>query len=483
MARTKPPPAVPPRADPPPPAGTNRRFVRRSLIHAPAADLFAWHARPGAFERLTPAWSPVRIVSRTGGIEPGARVVLDVPVGPVSTRWEVEHRDYVEGRQFRDVQLEGPFARWEHTHLVHAETIDTSTLADVIDFRLPLSPLSDLVAGWFADGQLDRLFAHRHAVTAADLTQHRAANPSGRTLQIAITGASGFIGGALDAYLTTAGHTVRRIGRSAPRPGSTDIRWDPARGILDPAALVGVDAVVHLAGENVGQRWTPEVKRRILESRVQGTGLLARTLAALDRKPAVLVSASGVGIYGDRGDETLHERSTLGSDFLADVSKQWEGAADPARAAGIRVVHPRTGVVLSPDGGALERLLLPFRMGVGGPIGSGKQWMSWITRDDLLAVIEWCIFRDGLDGAVNAVAPTPVTNAEFVRTLGAVLHRPALLPVPGLALRLLFGDMADATILASQRVQPSRLQASGFAFRHRTLHPALAFVLGATSDA
>lgn len=303
-----------------------------------------------------------------------------------------------------------------------------------------------------------------------------ASSGDGRSLTIAITGASGFIGRALSASLSASGHTVIPIGRSEPREGTRGIRWNPERGELDANALEGVDAAIHLAGENIGQRWTESVKRRIRESRVRGTELLAGTLARLERPPSVLISASGIGIYGDRGDELLDESSSPGSDFLATVVQEWEAAAQAARSAGIRVVHPRAGVVLSPAGGALKRLLLPFRLGVGGPIGNGRQWMSWIALEDHVALLRWLLSTD-VEGPVNAVAPEPVRSAEFAHALGAALDRPAMIPTPALALRLMFGEMADATLLSGQRAIPDRASKLGFAFRHPSLRPALEAML------
>lgn len=292
--------------------------------------------------------------------------------------------------------------------------------------------------------------------------------------RVAITGASGFIGTALAGALVASGHRVIRIGRS----GTSDVRWDPNAGTIDTAALGDVDAVVNLAGANVAQRWTPVARREIRESRVRGTELIARTCAGLTRRPSVLVSTSAVGIYGSRGDEWLDERSTLGDDYLGTTARAWEASADAARDAGVRVVHPRIGIVLDPNGGALKKMLPAFRLGGGGPMGTGTQWMSWISLPDLLAAIVHAIETPSISGAMNAVAPEPVTNATFATTLGHVLHRPAIVPVPAFALRLLFGEMAEGTILASQRVRASVLEASGFVFAHRTLESALRAVLG-----
>jgi uncharacterized protein (TIGR01777 family) len=303
-------------------------------------------------------------------------------------------------------------------------------------------------------------------------------DPSSATTSfVAITGASGLIGRALLARLRLNGTRVRRLVR-APDPDSPDdIVWDPMRGVLDPRDLEGVESVIHLAGEPIAQRWTGTRREAIRESRVRGTELLARALAALDRKPSVLLSGSAVGFYGDRGDEAVDEESPPGTDFLAGVAREWEQATGAAKDAGIRVVLLRTGIVLSPHGGALERLLPPFRLGVGGPIGSGRQWMSWIALDDHLRAMEHAIATTGLHGPVNVVAPNAVTNAEFAATLGRVLGRPALVTVPSFALELLYGEMARATILAGQRVLPKALLRNGFHFDYPTLEEALRFEL------
>lgn len=294
---------------------------------------------------------------------------------------------------------------------------------------------------------------------------------------VAVSGATGMIGGALVARLRERGHAVRRLVRPSTRASEGDIVWDPAAGRLDAAALEGVDAVVHLAGEPIAQRWTAQAKRAIRESRIAATALLARTIATLGRKPRVLASGSAIGFYGDRGDEPLDERSPAGTGFLADLAREWEAATAPAAAADIRVVLLRTGIVLSAEGGALARLLPPFRLGVGGPIGSGRQWMSWIGLEDQLRAIELAIATPSLHGPVNLVAPDPVTNAAFATALGHALHRPAIVPVPALVLELMYGEMARETILAGQRVAPRALLDAGFEFRHPDLAGALAAAL------
>ena len=291
-------------------------------------------------------------------------------------------------------------------------------------------------------------------------------------VRIAITGASGFLGSALAAQLQSEGMCVQRV-RRAQRVASPDIAWLPRLGLLDSAALDGVDAVVNLAGEPIARPWTAQRKRAIRESRVVGTSLLARSLAGLQHRPRVLISGSAIGIYGDRGSDELDESSPSGSDFLATTATEWERATEPAAQAGIRVVLIRTGVVLNPKGGALALMLLPFRLGLGGRLGSGEQWVSWIGLEDWVRAVQFLLADNAGAGPVNVVAPNPVPNAELATTLARVLGRPAFAHVPAVILRTLMGEMGGATVLASQRVHPRRLVTAGFEFKHPTLEQAL----------
>ena len=294
---------------------------------------------------------------------------------------------------------------------------------------------------------------------------------------VAIAGSSGLIGAALAHRIERNGGEVRRLVRRAARSPS-EVVWDPARGTIDADALEGVDAVINLAGENLAQRWTDGIKRRIRDSRVQGTTLIAKTLASLAGKPRVFLSGSAIGIYGNRGDEVLDESSALGSDFLASVCQEWEAAAEPAVDAGIRVVNLRTGIVLSREGGALPKMLLPFKFGVGGKIGSGRQWMSWIALADYVDAIAFLLTNESMRGPVNLVSVNPVTNDEFAHTIARVLGRPAVFAVPSFALKLVMGEMAEDTVLASQRVAPRRLVDGGFEFVFPTLESALRTEIG-----
>jgi uncharacterized protein len=296
--------------------------------------------------------------------------------------------------------------------------------------------------------------------------------------RVAITGASGLLGSALATRLQQQGITVHRIKRG-PTAAPPDIAWSASTGVTDLAALEGVDAFVNLAGEPIARRWDAKRKAAIRESRLTTTSLLARAVGQLRRPPRVFLSGSAVGFYGDRGDEALDEESGPGSDFLAEVAVAWERAADAARQSGTRVVLLRTGIVLSPTGGALRKMLMPFRLGLGGRIGSGRQWMSWIALDDWVRAVWFLLSADTISGPVNLVSPSPLPNAEFTTTLARVLGRPTLGIVPEFAVDILFGEMGRATLLASQRVHPRRLVGAGFEFTHPTLEQALRAELGA----
>lgn len=304
-------------------------------------------------------------------------------------------------------------------------------------------------------------------------------------MRIAITGSSGLIGSALVAVFARSGHTITRVVRSAAArdPHHRTVVWDPSTGVIDPAGLDAHDAVIHLAGADIAAgRWTPQRKRLIRDSRIRGTHLLCNTLASLKHKPRVLLSASGVGYYGNHEpDDRVDESSPRGIGFLADLTRDWEQATTPAQAASIRVVHTRFGIVLSPRGGALAKMLPAFRMGLGGTIGSGRQMMSWIAVDDVPAVMLHIIAHEALSGPVNVVSPHAVSNSEFTRTLGRVLGRPTLLPLPGFAARLMFGEMADALLLGGACVIPRRLEESGFRFAYPRLEQALQHLLQPTT--
>lgn len=408
---------------------------RSTRLPFSAEAVSGWYARPGAHERLTPPWERV-----------------DGPAG-------------------------GGAAHWTHTHGITPDGDTGCVVTDHVEYQPPRGALGARMRSAGVRRQVERLLAYRHAILAQDLAAHARFADRG-ALRIAMTGASGLVGRVLGAFLSAGGHTVLPLVRRSARPG--EIAWSPDTPI-DPAALEGTDGVIHLAGENIAAgRWTAARRERIRNSRLRGTTSLADAIGRLRRPPRVLVSAAAIGIYGDRGDELLDDHSSPGPPgrFLGDLCREWEAAAERAQRGGVRVALPRFGAVLSPAGGALAKMLPVFRAGLGGPVGGGRQWMSWLSVEDAVGAVHHALFTDSLDGPFNAVAPAPVTNAEFTRTLGRVLGRPVVLPVPAMALRALFGAMADETVLPSARVAPSRLLASGYAFRHPVLEDALRFELG-----
>ncbi|WP_338869152.1 TIGR01777 family oxidoreductase [Myxococcus stipitatus] len=464
--------------------GKSHVFNARARMPVSASELFAWHSREGALARLTPPWERMELLERSGdGLQVGARVVMKMYVGPIPRRWVAEHTACIQDSLFQDRQVTGPFSKWVHTHRFWPEpAMGTSVLEDEVEYALPLGGLGSLVGGGFARRSLERVFAYRHRVTGIDQRRHQAFASRG-PFSVAITGASGLVGSALVPLLTTGGHGVKRLVRRRAESSRGEVAWAPDKGEVDTAALEGVDAVVHLAGVNVaGKRWSPEYKDAILKSRAEGTLTLSEALARMKRKPRVLVCAAGVGVYGDRGDEPLTETSAPGTGFLADVCRAWEAATAPAEAAGIRVVHLRIGPVLDARDGALAKMLPPFLAGGGGPIASGRQWMSWVSLEDLLGLIHFSLFTDAARGPINAVAPGAVRQGDFARTLGRVVRRPAVLPMPAAVIRTLFGEMGQEALLAGARALPTRAEQLGYSFVLPELEGALRFTLGRTTE-
>lgn len=438
-------------------------FLARSRLPVSRQALFEWFAREGAFERLTPPFLRITDVEREGGLEVGARTSLKVGIGPWRARFLAEHTACKPGERFVDEQVEGPFARWVNEHRMLDAPEGGTLLEEEVEYSLPGGALGAFLGEGIARRRLEAVFGYRHVLLEADLRRHQRFADRPR-LHVAVTGASGLIGSSLVPFLTTGGHRVTRI---------------PHHALASPA-LEGADAVVHLAGAPVAEgRWTQEKKAEIHDSRVKGTRALCEALARAPRKPKVLVSGSGVGFYGDRGGESLIESSPPGEGFLADVCRGWEAATAPALEAGIRVVWLRTGMVLTPRGGALQALLPPFRAGVGGRIGAGTQFVSWISIEDEVGLIHWALMNEAVRGALNATAPTPVTQAELAIALGQVLRRPAIAPLPAAALALVLGaEKAQAMLLDSQKAIPEVALQGGFEFLHPELTSALRFLLG-----
>lgn len=443
-------------------------FHHRTVLPGHTAEaVWRWHAAPGAFGRLAPPWQALERLD-TPPLAPGSTTAFTLRQGPVRWRWEA-HNDPVEPpRRFVDTQRRGPFRRWMHTHAFE-DTDAGAVIDDQVAWELPVPPLGRWVAGGAVRETLAAMFRFRADRLRSDLARHAAWADRPR-LRVGITGARGLVGTALTHFLTTGGHTVVTMVRGTPRDGQ--VRWDPHGDGTDPADLRDLDAVVHLAGEPIaGRRWSAEQKARILRSRVEGTRHLARALARADG-PRVLVSASAVGIYGDRR-EPCPEAAPAGEGFLAEVGTAWEAAAEPARAAGIRVVHPRIATVVSGRGGALDTLRPLFLAGLGGRLGDGRQPFPWIGLDDLVDILHESLWRDDLSGPVNACAPEIVTNGEFTAVFARVLRRPAIAHVPGPVLRLLTGELGQRLLLEGAPVVPSALDAIGFQWRHDRLEDAL----------
>jgi uncharacterized protein (TIGR01777 family) len=454
-------------------------FVKKSRFNAPVQDLFQWHARPGALERLSPPWDPLEVVRKDPGLDVGTHAIMKIRAGflPLKIKWVAEHTTCSENRLFRDKQLKGPFRHWIHTHTFTPDG-DACFLEDRIEYALPFPPLGPALGNTFIHGKLRRIFRFRHATLARDLADH-VRHRDHRPLNILISGASGIVGSALIPFLTTGGHRPVCLIRDKSKTVKDDIFWDPEAGYIDRSRLNEIDVAIHLSGENIGQgHWTSKKKKKIIQSRNRSTRLLAKSLADMATPPKTLICASAIGFYGDRGDELLTEESECGPDFISGVCSEWEASATPAIDKGIRVVFLRIGVVLTPLGGALKRLLFPFQLGLGGKIGSGDQYISWVAIDDLIGAIYHAIYEDSLHGPVNIVSPNPVTNAELTETLGRVLRRPAMFPIPAGIINMLFGQMGREILLASTRVEPGKLVESNYRFRHAKLEAALRHLLG-----
>lgn len=450
-------------------------FTYETALPHSASEVYAWHARPGAFQRLAPPWQPMTLLEQSGGIADGARTVFDLHMGPLRIRWEARHEGHVPQREFTDVQVRGPFRRWRHTHRFLPRGDHACVLQDHVDYEAPWG-LDGLMSGRLR-GMLERLFRFRHQRTRADLQRH-ARYGSAVSQRIAMAGGSGLIGAALRAFLLGGGHSVAQLVRRKSA-GPEQIAWDPEQARLSAAELEGFDAIIHLGGENIAAgRWSAARKATLRRSRVNSTRVLAEAIAGLQRPPRVFLCASAVGYYGARVDETVTEESAAGRGFLPELCQEWEAACAPAAAAGVRVVHLRTGIVLAAQGGALKSMLLPFRVGVGGVIGAGDQPMSWIALDDVIGLAQAALFNDAIRGAFNATAPFAVSNREFTKTLGSVLRRPTALPIPAFLIRAALGEMGDALLLGGQRVVPRKALDSGVEFLYPRLEEALRGELG-----
>jgi uncharacterized protein (TIGR01777 family) len=454
-------------------------FHYRSSFPVPVEDLFGWHERPAALERLNTPWAPFTVVHSSRSIHNGSTVSLRIPVvGPVSVPLRVVHEGYQRGVQFQDRQVAGPFRSWLHTHRFSSTAPNSSVLDDIISYALPsfLPRLDPVISA--AESELLRTFWYRHQILARDIEHPLPSRP----LTVGITGSSGLVGSSLMPFLSMRGHRLVPIVRasiSAPDGQFSQARWNPSTGELDTKSLEGIDALVHLAGESIAQLpWTKDRKDRIRSSRVGGTARLVEAIRRMKNPPSTVIMASAIGLYGANRSDIVNEESERGDGFLADVVQEWEAAASDFAALGTRVVFLRFGVILSARGGLLSTVLPPFKGGLGGPLGSGEQRMNWISIEDGVRLIESALTDPLYSGAYNAVSPSSVTNREFTKTLGSLLHRPTLFRLPAALLRATLGEAANELMLATTKVVSSRLSDRGFVFLDDTIESCLRLQLG-----
>ena len=462
-------------------------FERSTIVDCDRQDLFEYHSQPGALNRLIPPWEKIAIELRSDSLNVGSEVVIRNSVFGIPLRWRAKHTSLSPPCSFQDIQISGPFQAWIHDHLFESIDAGHSKLRDRIQFENRFGAIGKLGIP-FVRRKLRAMFAYRHLTTKADLQLKRFLEPfvSQRQLRIGVTGSTGLIGRRLVDLISVLGHHAIRILRPLtfdkpndfPLSASTVV-WDQALGFNDLAKIDGLDAVIHLAGQGIAStRWTRSNKQLIRESRVQGTQALVDELCKLSSPPKAFVCASGVGCYGDRGEEVLDESQVYGEDFLSSLARDWESAAHAYERSGNRVAIGRLGIALHPRQGALAKLLLPFRLGLGGRLGSGRQYWSWIHVDDAAAAFLYLAVNPSCSGPTNLVSPEQSNNKEFVETLGRVLNRPTIFPMPTFALRILLGEMADSMLLASTRAYCKKLTDEGFPFRASNLEECLRHVLG-----
>jgi len=454
-----------------------KTFIKQSRIPESAAKVFAWHARSGALQRLTPPWERIKIIDQSGGIEPGAQNIFKIYQGPIPIVWHAEHREYKENRLFQDVQLKGPFSFWKHTHHFIPDGDHACLMEDHIEYQLPGDPIGPFLGDRFVRSKLNKMFDYRHRIVLQDM-KTLAQKP--KDMKIIISGASGVIGSALIPFLTTQGHSVVQLVRKHAKQSNQTAYWDPQKNEIDSHCVENSDAVIHLAGENIGEgRWTNKKKQSIVQSRTKGTQLIADTIAKCpsSKRPDILISASAIGYYGNRGDQIITESDTPGDMFISYVCKEWENAAKKILDSGVRVVFLRIGVVLTPSGGALAKLYLPFKSGMGCIMGSGNQYMSWIALDDVLGVISHALYNNKLKGPVNVTSPEPLPHGTFMKTLAQAMHRPVMLKIPSWVIKGMFGQMGQEVLLSGVRVYPEQLIQTNYSFQFPKLEQALHHML------
>ena len=459
-------------------------YKHETVVNADIESTFDWFEHEGSFRRLMPPWEVAEEVRADDSLEVGSQRVFRFPAPGlpfVNMTWVAEHTGYDKPNYFADTMIKGPFWKWDHDHYL-TEKDGVTTVVDDVKYSVPFGPLGMLVdkmlGGALVTGRISAMFKARELRLQRDMNEHKKYVNEARK-RILVAGSSGLIGTQLVAFLDTGGHDVWRLVRRPAKEGAKELTWKPDKGILNPEDIEGFDVIIHLGGAGIGdKRWSKKRKALIIDSRKDSTTLLSDTMSKLKKKPEAFIVASAVGYYGNRGDEELTENSEPGEGFLTDTVIQWESYADSAREAGIRVINTRNGIVLAATGGALGRMLLPWKMGGGGPLAGGKQWMSWISLDDEIYAIHHLMMNRDCEGAYNLTAPNPCMQKVFSKTLGKVLRRPAIAPIPGISMKILFGELAKHLLIDGQRVLPHRLEESGYEFIHKNLEDALRDSLG-----
>ena len=458
------------------PASASNSFTHTTILDDSRENVYLWHSRKGALQRLLPPWQKVTSIHQQGGIAPGGKAVLKMQIGSVPFVWEAHHVEEHPGCMFKDIQAKGPFTHFSHTH-TFTSMGEKTILKDHIEYALPGHRFLPRRLIKHVESEFQKMFRYRETILRNDLALHR--KYSTQKLRILISGASGVLGRKLVPLLTTGGHEVYTLVRRPADPTNNEIFWDPESGAIDTQNLPKPDAVIHLAGEYIGlKRWTIEGQNRVLESRRRGTELLASTLAAMPNPPRVFLSASAIGYYGDCGDLPVTEYHPPGSGFVPRVCLEWEKGALQAEKAGIRTVLLRLGIGFTATGGALPHLLSTRPFGIFRRFGNGNQYFSWISAEDMVAAMLHCIATDSIAGPINIAAPAPVTNNELMRTLAETTSSRYLPAIPAAILRPLYGEMADELLLASCRISSSKLLESGFCFSFPDLRQTVAHELG-----
>jgi uncharacterized protein (TIGR01777 family) len=460
---------------------TRNIFVKTTKIPATNKVVFEYHAREGALERLVPPWSILTITNHEGSVRDGATSTFKVNLGFIRFKWTAVHFGYSQDRKFEDKMVRGPFQTWIHTHSFIPSEIGHCMMEDKIVYSPLSGKLGSMLLNNTIQRNLSQLFHYRHRILRNDINLSKIAEGS-KGKKILMTGSHGLIGSSLIPLLTAAGeHKITRLTRDSSSLNTTNmdsIAWDISDGKVDTKDLEGFDVVIHLAGENIFGRWTTSKKERIMNSRMKSTRLLCDSLTNLVNPPSTLICASATGYYGNRGDEALSEESKPGIGFLSDVCQKWEESTESARNAGIRVVNMRFGVVLTPKGGMLQKLLAPSRFRVGLRFGDENQYISWVSIEDVIGSIFYSIINPSIRGPVNVVSPNPVTNQEFFKTLAQIVNSKILLPVPHKITKAMLGDLADTLITSSALVIPKKLSSAGYRFINADLEDTLRLLLG-----